>query len=168
MKTIQFFAVVLFCFTLNAAESFVKSKEEILFRSPETFKFSSVGKIPEFRGVLERISAQTADLQMVDLYQFKSDAVKVSKELCMSYVEKIFGLSQSKLFALKTFSIEKSNKGQVCEVFISDVNTVKEDPYLRYATIGFVNAKATAVIFHPTSVNDAKVSEIRKFWENLR
>lgn len=169
MKMIQFISILLIGLNLAAAQqNFISSKEEIQINTPETFKFSSVGKIPEFRGVINRIYPQSSDLQLIDLYQFNTDAVKVTNELCMSYVEKIFGLSKSKLFSLKTMTMEKSNKGQVCEVFISDTNKVKEDPYLRYLTIGFVNAKANVLVYHPSSITDAKISEIRKFWENLR
>jgi hypothetical protein len=168
LKKLIIALIVVSGFQAAAADAPVKSKEEIAFHTPESFKFSSVGKIPEFRGIVERVFPKSIDLQMIDLYQFKTDAVKVTQELCMQYVEKIFGLKNSKLYALKTISMEKSNKGAVCEAFISDTNKVKEDPYLRYITIGFVNAKAVALVYHPTSLNDEKTTEIRKFWENLR
>ena len=162
-------AILFLSMNLAAAEqNFIKSKDEIQFHSPENFKFSSVGKIPEFRGVISRVFPQSNDLQMLDLYQFKTDDVKVSEKLCLDFVEKIFGLSKSKLFSMKTLTVEKSNKGNVCEVFITDTNKVKEDPFLRYVTVGFINAKANVLVYHPSSISDAKISEIRKFWEILR
>lgn len=146
----------------------IKSKDDIVFHTPDMFKYSDAGKILEFRGVIDRVYFSSHDLKMVDLYQFTTEAVKVNKTMCMNFVERIFGLSNSKLFKLKNFKIGSSNKGAICEVFITDVNKVKEDPYLRYVTIGFVNAKANVLVYHPNSLTDDKISEIRKFWNNLR
>jgi len=161
-------AIFLSLTALAADNEYIKSKDDIVFHTPDMFKFSDAGKISEFRGVIDRIYFSSHDLKMVDLYQFSTDEVKVSKSMCMNFIERIFGISQSRLFKLKTFKIGTSNKGAICEVFITDVNKVKEDPYLRYATIGFVNAKANVLVYHPTSLTDEKISEIRKFWNNLR
>lgn len=155
----------------SAANEYIKSKDDIVFHTPDMFKFSDVGKISEFRGVIDRVYFKSHDLKMVDLYQFKTDAVKVDKELCMYFVEKIFALSKSKIFELKTFKIEDSNKGKICEVYIADkVKQKKEvDSYYRFASIGFVNAKANVLVYHPKAgINDEKITEVRKFWSSLR
>lgn len=154
----------------KTGEEYIKSKDDIVFHTPDMFKFSDVGKISEFRGVIDRIYFKSSDLKMVDLYQFKTDAVKVDKELCMNFVEKIFALSSSKLFELKTFKIEDSNKGKICEVYIADKAKPKKDTdaYYRFASIGFVNAKANVLVYHPKGINDEKISEVRKFWSSLR
>lgn len=168
MKTLCF--LFLFSFKLFAAEEIIKSKDDIIFHTPDMFKFSNIGKISEFRGVIDRIYFTSGDLKMIDLYQFKTDALKVDKELCMSFVEKIFALSRSRLYELKTFKIVESNKGNVCEVFIADkVKTKhKDDAYYRFVSIGFINAKAHVLVYHPKDVDDNKITEARKFWNSLR
>lgn len=166
---LSFLSLVFLVFSVQAnKDEVIRSKEDIIFHTPDMFKFSNVGKITEFRGVIDRVYFTHGDLKMVDLYQFRTDAVKVSEDLCMTFVERIFALKTSRLYELKYVKIENSNKGNVCEVFISDKNKVKEDPYLRYVTVGFINAKAHVLVYHPRSLDDAKITEIRKFWNSLR
>ena len=159
-------------FVLSSAyankEEVIRSKEDIVFHTPDMFKFSNVGKISEFKGVINRVYFTTSDLKMVDLYQFKTDEVKVTPDLCMLFIEKIFSLKTSRLYSLKSMKIELSNKGNICEAHIADKNKVKEDPYTRIVTIGFINAKANVLVYHPSSIQDEKISEIRKFWNSLR
>lgn len=149
-------------------QEYIRSKEDIIFHTPDMFKFSDVGKISEFRGVIDRTYFGSSDLKMIDLYHFKTEEVRVDKRLCMEFVEKIFALRASKLFKLGSLKIESSNKGNVCEILIIDRNKVKEDPYIRYVTVGFVNAKANVLVYHPKSISDEKITEIKKFWNSLR
>jgi hypothetical protein len=155
-------------FALANKEEVIRSKEDIIFHTPDMFKFSDVGKISEFRGVIDRVYFTSSDLKMVDLYQFKTDEVKVNQDLCMAFVEKIFSLKTSRLYSLKSLKIESSNKGNICEAHIADRNKVKEDPYIRFVTVGFINAKANVLVYHPKSIQDDKITEIRKFWNSLR
>jgi hypothetical protein len=152
------------------SEDFIKSKEDIIFHTPDMFMFSDIGKISEFKGVIDRLYFTSSDLKMVDLYQFKTEAVKVDKELCSEFIEKIFALSKSNLFELKSLIIENSNKGNICEAFIADKKkpTKESEAYYRYASIGFVNAKAKVLVYHPKKISDEKINEIRKFWNSLR
>ena len=149
-------------------QEYIRSKEDIIFHTPDMFKFSDVGKISEFRGVIDRTYFTASDLKMIDLYLFKTEAVKVEKSLCLEFIEKIFALKSSKLFKLASLKIESSYKGSVCEALIIDRNKVKEDPYIRYITVGFINAKANVLVYHPKSISDEKISEIKKFWNSLR
>lgn len=163
-------ALIVLAFSVVQAnkEEVIRSKEDIIFHTPDMFKFSDVGKISEFKGVIDRVYFTSSDLKMVDLYLFKTEAVKVSQDLCMTFIEKIFSLKTSRLYALKSLKIETSNKGGICEVHIADRNKVKEDPYIRFVTVGFVNAKAYVLVYHPKSIEDDKITEIRKFWNSLR
>jgi hypothetical protein len=163
-------ALVVVSFSVVQAnkEVVIRSKEDIIFHTPDMFKFSDVGKISEFKGVIDRVYFTSSDLKMVDLYQFKTEEVKVSQDLCMLFVEKIFSLKTSRLYSLKSLKIENSNKGNVCEVHIADKNKVKEDPYIRFVTVGFINAKPNVLVYHPRSIEDEKITEVRKFWNSLR
>lgn len=153
-----------------AADEIIKSKDDIVFHTPDMFKFSDVGKISEFRGVIDRVYFTSHDLKMIDLYQFKTEANKVDKDLCMDYVEKIFAVNKSKVFEVKNFKIVESKKGNVCEVLVADkvAPKKKENAYYRFASIGFVNSKANVLVYHPKSINDDKITEIRQFWNSLR
>ncbi|MGZ3690914.1 MAG: hypothetical protein ACXVAX_05405 [Pseudobdellovibrio sp.] len=148
---------------------YIKSIDDIIFHTPDMFKFADAGKISEFKGVIDRVYFTASDMKLVDLYQFGTDKVKVDKQLCFNFIEKIFSIHNSKIFKFNYMRIENSNKGSVCEAYLADKNVVKEDPYLRLITVGFVNAKATVLVFHPVStVTDDKITEMRKFWNNLR
>lgn len=172
MKNIflKIFILMVISFSVVQAnkEEVIRSKEDIIFHTPDMFKFSDVGKISEFKGVIDRVYFTSSDLKMVDLYQFKTEEVKVNQDLCMAFIEKIFSLKTSRLYSLKSLRIEISNKGNICEAHIADKNKVKEDPYIRFVTVGFVNAKANVLVYHPRSIEDDKITEIRKFWNSLR
>lgn len=153
-----------------AADDIIKSKDDIVFHTPDIIKFSDAGKISEFRGVIDRVYFNSHDLKMIDLYQFNTETLKVSDEFCTKIIEKIFAVSKSRIFQVKSFKIIESNKGKVCEVLITDKEKPKkkEKPYLRFATIGFINAKANTLVYHPIEINDDKITEARQFWNNLR
>lgn len=172
MRKLMLAVIALFMFSFSVVqankEEIIRSKEDIIFHTPDMFKFSDVGKISEFRGVIDRVYFTSSDLKMVDLYQFKTEAVKVNQDLCMSFIEKIFTLKTSRLYSLKSLKIELSNKGNICEAHITDKNKVKEDPYIRFVTVGFINAKAHVLVYHPKSIEDEKITEARKFWNSLR
>lgn len=161
---------LLFSIQVFASGEIIRSKDEIVFNTPDKIKFSDIGKIPEFRGVIDRIYFTSSELKRIDLYQFNTDQLKVDNELCMKFVEKIFAVSQSTLFHVKTFKIIDSNKGKVCEVLITNKYTTKrkEELYFRFATIGFVNAKANALVYHLKGIDDDKITEARLFWNSLR
>ena len=96
------FTVLLFTMTSwGQNQEFIKSKEDIVFHTPDMFKFSDAGKISEFKGVIDRTYFVSSDLKLIDLYQFNTDVVKVSDELCSEFVERIFALKASKLFKMK-------------------------------------------------------------------
>lgn len=162
--------VLLFSLQLFAANEVIKSKDDIVFHTPEMIKFSDAGKISEFRGVIDRVYFTSHDLKMVDLYQFNTDSLKVDNSLCMGFVEKIFTLSKSNIFQVKTFKIIDSNKGKVCEVLITNKIKAqkKGESYFRFASIGFVNAKANVLVYHLNGINDDKITEARLFWNSLR
>ena len=168
MKSLLLLSLILTSVSYANEQVIVRSKEDIVFHTPDMFKFSDVGKISEFRGVIDRTYFSSSDLKMIDFYQFNTDDVRVSNSLCLSFIEKIFALKRSKLYKLKYLRIEPSNKGNVCEALVTDKNTVKEDPYLRVVTVGFVNARASVLVYHPRSIEDSKITEIRKFWNSLR
>ena len=149
-------------------KEYIKSKDDIVFHTPDMFKFSDAGKISEFKGVIDRVYFSSSDLKLVDFYQFNTDKVKVDKNLCAQFIQKIFAIKTSKVAKYKYLKLEGSNKGQVCEVYLTDKNVVKEDPYLRYSFIGFVNAKAIVLVYHPVIINDDKITEMRRFWNSLR
>ena len=159
--------LVLFMHSLSFAV--VKSKEEIVFNTPEKIALAKVGKIAEFKGVIERLNFKHTDLKFVDLYQFKTEKVKVSKELCTEYVEKIFGLKDSKLFEIKSLKMVDSNKGEICDVFVSDkIKPKKDAPYQRLVVVGFLNANPHVLVYHLQSFKNEKVEEARQFWNSLR
>lgn len=162
--------LLLLSLQIFAADEIIKSKDDIVLRTPDMFKFSDAGKISEFRGVVDRINFTHSDLKMADLYQFNTEAVKVDKALCMDFIEKIFALSKSNFIQLKIFKIVDSNKGKVCEALITEKvkPKSKNEVYYRFVSIGFINAKANVLIYHPNDINDDKISEIRKFWSSLR
>ncbi len=148
---------------------YIKSKDDIIFHTPDMFKFSDAGKISEFKGVIDRVYFTASDLKLVDLYQFNTDKVKITKQLCFNFIQKIFSIRNSKVSKFKYMRIEESNKGPICEAYLTDKNEVKEDPYIRLITAGFVNAKANVLVYHPVSkVTDDKITETRRFWNNLR
>ena len=155
---------------LFASSEIIKSKDDIVFHTPDTFKFSDVGKIPEFRGVIDRVYFTFYDLKMIDLYQFKTEAIKVNNTICMDYVEKIFTIAKSNIYELKTLKIVDSNKGKICEVVLSDkvIPKKKEDSFQRLVTIGFINTKANVLVYHLKGVSDDKITEARQFWNSLR
>jgi hypothetical protein len=78
-------ALVIISFSVVQAnkEEVIRSKEDIIFHTPDMFKFSDVGKISEFKGVIDRVYFTSSDLKMVDLYQFKTEEVKVNQDLCI-------------------------------------------------------------------------------------
>lgn len=133
-------------------------------------KFSDTGKISEFRGIIDRLYYTSHDLKMIDLYQFNTDLLKVDNELCMDFIEKIFAISKSNIFQVKTFKIIDSNKGKVCEVLVTNKfkTKKKEESYFRFISIGFVNAKANALVYHLRGIDDDKITEARLFWNSLR
>lgn len=167
MKTLL---LLLLSVQLHAANEFIKSKDDIVFHTPDKIKFSDTGKISEFRGVIDRVYFTSHDLKMIDLYQFNTELLKVDNSLCMEFIEKIFAISKSNVFQVKTFKIIDSNKGKVCEVLVTNKSKPKkkEESYFRFASIGFVNAKANALVYHLKGVNDDKITEARLFWNSLR
>ena len=167
MKTLL---LLLFSLQLHAANEVIKSKDDIVFYTPDTIKFSDTGKISEFRGVIDRVYFTSHDLKMIDLYQFKTELLKVDNNLCMEFIEKIFAVSKSNIFEVKTFKIIDSNKGKVCEILVTNKSKPKkkEESYFRFASIGFVNAKANALVYHMKGVDDDKITEARLFWNSLR
>lgn len=162
--------VMLFSVQLFAGTEVIKSKDDIAFHTPDMIKFSDAGKISEFRGVIDRTYFTSHDLKKVDLYQFNTDLLKVDNAICMDFIEKIFALSKSSLFQVKTFKIIDSNKGKVCEVLITNINKPKkkDESYFRFASIGFVNAKANVLVYHLNGIDDDKITEARLFWNSLR
>jgi hypothetical protein len=34
--------------------------------------------------------------------------------------------------------------------------------------VGFINAKANVLVYHPRNIEDDKITEVRKFWNSLR
>ena len=167
MKTLL---LLLFSVQLHAANEIIKSKDDIVFHTPDMIKFSDAGKISEFRGVIDRVYFTSHDLKMIDLYQFNTDLLKVDNSLCMEFIEKIFAVSKSNVFQIKTFKIIDSNKGKVCEILVTNKTKPKkkEETYFRFASIGFVNAKANALVYHLKGINDDKITEARLFWNSLR
>lgn len=167
MKTLL---LLLFSVQLHAANEIIRSKDDIVFHTPDMIKFSDTGKISEFRGVIDRVYFTSHDLKMIDLYQFNTELLKVDNALCMEFIEKIFAVSKSNIFQVKTFKIIDSNKGKVCEVLVTNKTKPKkkEESYFRFASIGFVNAKANALVYHLKGIDDDKITEARLFWNSLR
>ena len=159
-----------FSVQLHAAKEIIKSKDDIVFHTPDTLKFSDIGKISEFRGVIDRVNFTAQDLKMIDLYQFNTDLLKVDNSLCLEFIEKIFAVSVSNVFQVKTFKIIDSNKGKVCEVLVTNKtkSKKKEETYFGFVSIGFVNAKANVLVYHLKGINDDKITEARLFWNSLR
>lgn len=170
MKKALALVIIHFFYYATAAVHTIQSKEKINFLKPNDVKFSAVSKIPEFTGIIERINATSRDLKMVDVYQFKSKALKVDKKICTTLAEKMFALSKSKLYGIKSFKIVESNKGDICQYYLSDKVELQknEEGYHRLVLIGFINTKAHAIVFHPDSVNDEKIKETLQAWNNLR
>lgn len=171
MRFCQFLGLIVILFssaTYAEKKEYIKSKDDIVFHTPDMFKFSDAGKISEFKGVIDRVYFSSSDLKLVDFYQFTTDKVKVDKNLCADFIQKIFAIKTSKVAKYKYLKLESSNKGQVCEAFLTDKNEVKEDPYLRYVFVGFVNAKANVLVYHPVTISDDKITEMRRFWNSLR
>lgn len=170
MKKASGFFIFSFFLYASVTVYAIQSKEKINFLKPEDVKFSGVSKISEFTGIIERINPTTLDLKMVDVYQFKSKALKVDKKLCATFVEKMFAISKSKLYGIKSFKVVESNKGDICQYYISDKVKLQknEEEYHRLVLIGFINAKAHAIVFHPESVNDDKIKEALQAWNDLR
>lgn len=162
--------LLIFSLQTFAADPIIKSKDDIVFHTPDTFQFTDIGKISEFRGIIDRVYFVHHDLKMIDLYQFKTDMLKADKEICMSFAEQIFNLSSSKVYELKSFKVANSNKGKVCEIYIADKvkPKKKEDSFQRFVTVGFINTKANVLVYHPHGMTDDKTSEIRQFWNSLR
>ena len=169
-RTAMIVFFLLFSFQVFSAENLMQSKEKINFYQAADLKIATMGKIPEFTGIIERINPTAPDLKMVDVYQFKSKALKVDKKLCATFVEKMFAISKSKLYGIKSFKVVESNKGDICQYYISDKVKLqkKEEEYHRLVLIGFINTKAHAIVFHPDAVNDIKTSEALQFWNDLR
>lgn len=160
---------LLLSLTIFAADP-IKSQEDISFVSVDKMKVSAAGKISEFKGVIERTYFGIKDLKVVDLYQFNTDKIKVNEALCAEYIEKIFGLKDSKLFEIKSLKLAESNKGKICEIYVTDKKKQKNksEEFHRLASIGFVNAKLNVLVYHLSDFNDAKIQEARKFWNSLR
>ncbi len=169
MRTL-FILLILYSLSTLASTEVVTSKEEIIFYTPDKFKFSDVGKIKEFVGIIERRQSNQAEMRMIDLYQFKTDIIKVDEKYCKNIIDKVFAIKKSKLYELVSFKILDTNKGKVCETLISGKKGAKisGEEFHRLMYIGFINTKSNAIVFRPSKITYGLLEESLKFWNSLK
>lgn len=159
----------------NITQPTLSSKEDSTFYNKSEYEIINAFMGPEFIGILERNNAVNTDMAQVNAYYFNSDLIKVSNTLCKDISEKIWGLSQSKIYRLKSMKTIPSAKGNICVAVLTDSEAsykYKKNHSMPYyfslAIIGFLNAKATAIVFTPTDITAEKTQEALQVWNNLR
>lgn len=145
----------------------VRSTETIEFTSKSDQKFIDFAKNDEFLGVITR-TGEKGSLRIVDLYSFPDQkAVPMEKSLCETLVGKIFG-SLNKISLKSKIDIYESHTGRTCEAQLTDPDKEAKVPERR-VIVGFINAKAKAIVFRFTKKSTSSEQEsVRKFWDTLR
>lgn len=183
MNHLTYFKVlILFVFAISGMDvsaakrsRTIQSTEEFTFYTTKDFKLLSFGKISNFVGLIDRNQFTNSDMKTADLYKFNLDEIKMTDSLCKKIVDKVVGLTDSKLYELRTIEMATSNKGTFCQAdvrqrpeTVDPQSQLFNGPFHHYLIVGFINAEAVALVYHPKEVTESRKAEALQIWEKLR
>ncbi len=146
------------------------SANEIAFYAKKNFEFSQIGKIPEYQGILIQLNEASTDLNAADLYQFLAeDKIKMDQNLCVIYLEKIFGQDAPRSLKLKNgIHLFHTPVGNACDFQLTDTYQQAQLAH-RYTIIGFVHGRLVALVWSLREPPQEKTKvKLQDFWKTLK
>lgn len=162
--------------TISFAKRNIQSLDEMTFHSAKEMPILSLGKIPEYLGVIERTVFNKPQLRTLDIYQFETESIKINQELCQKTIEKTFAISKLEFTEQKSIQLLTTKKGTLCIVVLGDKslppkpkNILDPRPQYKLIVIGFNNSILTETVAHMESDPSLDhFDELKTFWERLR